>query len=932
MKKRQRIFGVLLAILMVIVIFFSTIINFIVDYQWFTDLGYTDTFLVKVITYAKLGLPLWLITATAFAIYFLWVEKQYFRLVHVLVDVKKRENKLFKRALITIATLVTFLMSLGVTGALWFDILKFQHATSFDKIDPLFSKDISFYVFQLPLYNKLLGIGVFYIVILAIATVLINLILMGLKPPTDLDFSDFQNVRTIGDMSGLARKGIIQSLIIKLGVFGFLVFLLLIAYFWLARYNLVFSPQGVAYGASYTDIHVVLPSLVLQIGAAGIGAAVFIYALLKRQYRLMLTGPVLIIAINVLFGIGGVFVQNFIVEPDEISKERPYLEYNIAFTREAFKLNDISEMDYQVETSLTEDMLTENRDVIDNIRINDYRPLMQTYNQIQGIRLYYRFNDIDTDRYLLNGKYTQVLLSAREMDTEKLQVQTWQNRHIKFTHGYGAALSPVNSVTPEGLPKLLIKNIPPESETALEIKQPEIYFGETTNDYIIVNTSEKEFDYPKGSDNQETMYQGDSGIKMSFWNRALFAIYNGDFRIMVSNIISSESRMIMKRSVSERLQTLAPFMTFDGDPYLVIDDQSGKLFWIIDAYTHSTEYPYSQPYDNTGTNYLRNSVKAVVDAYTGDVSLYMFDEMDPMLKTYHAIFPNLFKPAAEFPEALKGHVRYPRTMLQIQGEVYRKYHVTNPSVFYNGEDIWDVGSELYMDATEVHPIAPDYALYKIPGEKTPEFLLTQPFTPKDKPNMTSLFIARNDGVNYGKLTLLKFPKNKTTMGPAMLESKIDQDSIISPQLSLWSQKGSRVLRGNILIIPINGNLLYVEPIYLQAENQESLPEMKQVVVSYNDKVVMAQTLDQGLAQLFGAGYNRDDLKEDILEGTGDQKLEKLLDDALDRFNRTQTELQELQKVLEQLQKEIDAQNGKITPPVEGQTTTEPTTTVAPTNP
>ncbi|MCK8061364.1 MULTISPECIES: UPF0182 family protein [unclassified Fusibacter] len=908
MNKRQRLFSIIIGIAVLLMIFSRTIIDFFIDYQWFSDLGFTDTFLVKLFAYLKIGLPLWIITAVGFSIYFIWVEKQYFRLVHVLVDVKNRQNKSYKKSSVVAATLLTLLLSIMVTSNMWFDILKYFNATSFGSTDPLFNTDIGFYVFKLPLYNQLLGYSVMYIIILAIATVLINVFLMGVKPPTDIDFTEFQNVHTIGDLKGFARKGIIQSLIIKLGVFGVMVFLLLAVHYWLEGYQLLYSTRGVAYGASYTDITISLLGYRVQAVVSLLGAITFLIGLLRKKYKMMLSGPALLFIVSFGFGVVSLFVQNFIVEPDEISKEREFLEYNIAYTQEAFNLGVIDELEYPVTTDLTLDTLEQNKEVIDNIRINDYRPLKQTYNQIQGIRLYYEFSDIDVDRYYLDGSYTQVFLSAREMNLEKLQVQTWQNRHIKFTHGYGVALSPVNSVNTNGQPELLIKNIPPVSSTSIEITQPEIYFGELTNDYIIVGTSEKEFDYPKGSDNQETLYTGDAGLKMNFMNRVFFAVHEGDFRILVSSIIDSDSKIIIRRNIMERLRTIAPFMVYDDNPYIVVDDETGKLFWIVDAYTVSSEYPYSQPFDNSKTNYIRNSVKVVIDAYTGETNFYVFDDEDPIIKTYQQIFSDLYKQKSEFPTGLMAHIRYPKNLFRIQAEVFRKYHVTNPSVFYNGEDIWDIGTEIYMNANEAQAAEPNYAMFKIPEEEKLEFLLTLPYTPKDKPNMTSLFVARNDGDNYGKLFIYKFPKDRTITGPAMLESKIDQDSTISPQLTLWSQKGSAVLRGNILIVPIDGNLLYIEPIYLQADNQESLPEMKQVIVSYDDAIVMEETLDKALAKIFGSEYTVEDLKEEeSISEIGDETLKMLMEEAFELYNSTQRELDDLKDVLERIE---DALNGQ----------------------
>lgn len=906
MNKRQKIVSFALVIVLMILIFSRTILNFIIDYQWFTNVGYLSAYLVKLKAFLIIGLPLWVVTALIFSVYYLWVEKTYFKRVHVIVDMNKNENKPFKRVAILSAIGVTALLALSITSNLWFSVLQFIHATSFGIKDPVFDIDIGFYVFKLPLYQSLIAYTVIYLVVMAISTAVIYFVLMGLKPPTDVDFSEFQNVKTIRDLKGVARKGIIQSLIIKLGFFGLLVFVLLAAFYWIQSYQLLYSPRGVAYGASFTDIHISLLGYRVKAVIALLGAVTFMVGLNREKYRLMLAGPMVLFAVTIGFALTATVVQTFVVEPNEIAKETQFLEYNIAYTQKAFNVEEIPSAEYPVADTLNDTTLAANDDIIKNIRINDYRPLKQTYNQIQGIRLYYEFSDIDVDRYMIDGQYTQVFLAAREMNQDKLQVQTWQNQHIKFTHGYGIALSPVNMISSDGQPMLLVKNIPPVTETDLRIDRPEIYFGELTNDYIIVKTSEKEFDYPKGSDNQETVYEGESGLKMTFFNRILFALREADFRILVSSIIDSESQIIIRRNVLDRLRTIAPFIMYDQNPYIVANQEDGQLYWIVDGYTVSTNYPYSQPYDETRINYIRNAVKAVVNAYTGDVAYYVYDEQDPILQTYKKIFTEVFKDQSDMPLGLQNHVRYPKALFSIQAEVYRKYHVTNPVVFYNGEDIWDVGTEIYMNASEVNPIDPNYAMFKLPGEDKVEFLLSVPYTPKEKANMTSLFVARNDKDHYGEFFLYKFPKDRTIQGPALFETRIDQDSTISAQMTLWGQKGSTVLRGNILIIPIENSLLYIEPIYLQADNQESLPEMKQVVVGYKDRIVMAETLQLGLDKIFGGKYTIDDLENDTgIEGVDEETLIQLMNEAYQQYEMTKEQLEDLKTILDKLNQQLN---------------------------
>jgi uncharacterized membrane protein (UPF0182 family) len=538
-------------------------------------------------------------------------------------------------------------------------------------------------------------------------------------------------------------------------------------------------------------------------------------------------------------------VQKFVVEPSELGRETPYIERNINFTRLAFGLDKIEERDLPVELAPSEQDLAKNSATMNNIRLWDYRPLKDTYNQIQSIRLYYDFTDIDVDRYRIDGSYRQVLLGAREISPEKLasEAQTWINQRLQFTHGYGVALSPVNEISEEGLPNLWVKDVPPIGK--IEIERPEIYYGEKTNNYVIVNTKAEEFDYPKGDINVYARYAGESGINLdSFIRRLVYAWEFGDINILISGELTPESSLLYRRNIQQRVWHLAPFLMLDRDPYIVIAD--GKLFWIQDAYTVSGRHPYSQPTPR-GINYIRNSVKVVISAYDGSVTFYLVDPEDTLASTYAAIFPALFTPLEEMPPSLRAHLRYPEDLFQIQVGRYQTYHMQDPRVFYNKEDLWTIPTETYADAER--PVEPYYVIMMLPGEEQEEFLLMLPFTPTQKDNMITWLAARSDGDKYGKLIAYNFPKDKLVYGPRQIEARIDQDPTISSQLTLWGQKGSQVIRGNLLVIPIEKSVLYVEPIYLQAERGQ-LPELKRVIVASGNRIVMEPTLAQSLSAIY----------------------------------------------------------------------------------
>lgn len=889
MKKKSNYFiTILIVVIFIIISSFTKIIDFVTDYKWFRELGYTKTFFTKLFAQLKIGVPTFVVVFFLIMLYFITIKKNYYKLGNITVD--KKNEKRFNGILGVISAIISLFVARVFAGDLWFTILQFLNSTDYGTKDPIFNKDISFYIFKLPLISIIVNLLLSLAFLLIILTVVFYFTLLAIRRPQSensnvFEFNDFNNTK---DRYRQVSKKIFNTALIQIAAIGFSIFIIIAINYVLKTYYLVYSPRGVAYGASYTDVHVTLILYKIMAAVAAISSIGVLIGLIKRKVKIALAGPILLIAIGLIGNIATGVVQKFVVEPDEISKEQEYLKYNIELTQKAYGLDDVTNKEYSVEQNLTKEDILNNPETIENIKINDYRPAIKVYNQLQAMRLYYQFNDIDVDRYIIDGKYTQVFLSARELDQEKLndQAKTWINKHLKYTHGYGFVLSPVNSVTSEGQPRMLVKNIPPLTDTDLKIERPEIYFGESTDDYVILNTDEEEFDYPQGEDNAYTIYEGDAGIKLNGINKLLFAIRERSFKLLVSDNINSDSRIAIYRNINERVRKIASFIEYDSDPYLVLNQDNGKLYWIIDGYTMSNRYPYSQPYTYMGSeiNYIRNSVKVVIDAYNGDVKYYIFDENDPIIMTYKKIFPDLFLDKDELPDGLKTHIRYPITYFNIQANIYKEYHMDNPRVFYNMEDAWDIAKEKYLEG--IQNVEPSYLMFKLPDEEKAEFLLTIPYTPKTKQNMTSLLVARNDGDNYGKLFIYKFPKNKTIDGPMIIESKIDQDSEISPQLSLWSQKGSAVLRGNIMVVPVENSLLYVEPIYIQADNENSLPEVKRVIVAYKDNIVMEESLEEALNKIFGIIEEPEIPEEpDIDIEITDDNIKEIIKQANDLFNK-----------------------------------------------
>ncbi|MCT4592664.1 MAG: UPF0182 family protein [Anaeromicrobium sp.] len=840
--------------LLFLVFSFNTIIEFATDYQWFKELGYNKVFLTKLMTQLKLGIPSFIIVTIGIYIYLMILKKSYYKKVQS--NSVSISDKRINQLALGIAAIVAFMCSITLLGSSWFEILAFMNATDFNVADPIFGTDIGFYIFKLPVLQQFYYMSIGFIVMMGIVTVLFYILMLGTRRPTIFNSVDEDELnsrrmnRSFNNKLDLGNgKQLLNIALTQLVILGVILLILIGLGYLLNIYNLMYSTRGVAYGASYTDVNVNLWIYRIMSGLSIVSALLLVVGAKRKNFKLSLSGPIIMIIVSVIGNVAAMGVQNFIVEPDELSKERKYLENNIKYTQMAYNINNVEERNFKATDTLTREDIDNNKGTIENIRINDYRPTKQFYNQSQGIRRYYQFHDVDVDRYMLNGGLTQVFLSAREMNSAEITDQ-WINKYLKYTHGYGVALSPVDAITSVGQPELLVKDIPPKTNMEeLKIDYPQIYFGELTDDYIITNTKEKEFDYPKGNENAETFYEGDAGIKLNGINKILFAIREKSLKLVISGNIKNDSKILLYRNIKERVRKIAPFIEYDKDPYVVVADK--KLYWVIDGYTISSNYPYAEPYNKNKINYIRNSVKVVIDAYNGDTKYYITDEKDPIIQTMSKVFPQLFTSVDKMPSKIKEHMRYPQTIFDIQAIVYRRYHMNNTNVFYQNEDLWDIAKEIYGGSDKSDIMESNYFIMKLPEEDQEEFLLSIPYTPKNKPNMTALLMARNDGEDYGKLILYKLPKQKNVYGPMQIESKIDQNTTISKEFSLWGQKGSSYIRGNLLIIPIENSLLYIEPIYLKADNENSLPEVKRVVVAYGDKIAYEETLKEALESLFG---------------------------------------------------------------------------------
>ena len=602
------------------------------------------------------------------------------------------------------------------------------------------------------------------------------------------------------------------------------------------------TPAGIIHGASYVDVVLRIPALRALLVVTVVCAGLSVLTAMTSRNTPLVAAVGLYALVTVGVNVGAVAVQRLIVTPDEQQREAPYIVRNIEATRQAFGLETIDARDLSGDATLTAADIANNTETINNVRLWDHEPLLDTFGQLQEIRTYYDFVSVDNDRYLIDGEYRQIMLSSRELNSDSLPNRSWVNEHLQYTHGFGVAMGPVNQVTEEGLPVLFIQDLPPTSSVDLSVDQPSVYFGELTNGYVIVNTDTDEFHYPEGDDNVSTRYDGAGGVALSSLVRQLlFAVRFRDYEILVASQLGNDSRILYHRNILDRVTTIAPFLQYDGDPYLVISE--GRLVWMLDAYTISDQYPYATPATN-GINYIRNSVKIVIDAYDGTTTFYLADATEPMAKTLQAIFPGFLHPLDEMSDDLRAHIRYPEELFSLQTAIYSTYHMTNPEVFYNREDQWEVP---VIDNEQMQPY---YTIMRLPGESEAEFIQMLPFTPRGKNNLAAWMVARSDGDQYGKMLVFQLPKQKVIFGPSQIVARINQDQEISPQITLWNQQGSEVIQGTLLVIPIEEALLYVRPLYLRADGGR-IPELKFVIVAYQNQIVMEKTLELALNRMFG---------------------------------------------------------------------------------
>jgi uncharacterized membrane protein (UPF0182 family) len=716
-----------------------------------------------------------------------------------------------------------------VAAGSWDTVLRFLWRQPFGQVDPVFGHELGFYIFSLPLLELIQN------ALTSMALVVLLVLLTAYRSARLLDYRSGVGL--------LAPRPVRLHLVANID-------LLLLSWaggYLLDRYALLASSSGAVFGAGYTDVIVTRHALLGAAASIAVFVALLHWSLVTDRARLVpyLAGGFLAAMLWFLFVLP-LFVQRFVVEPNELELETPYLERNIAFTRDAYGLAGIAESDHDPRSGLDMPTIAANGPTIGNIRLWDWQPLTQTFRQLQQIRSYYAFRNVDVDRYRIGNDYRQVVLSARELAEDLPGTgETWVNRRLQYTHGLGLVMAPAAEKTPDGRPVLTVKDLPPQSPAALPISEPSIYHGEEDSGYRIVATRIPEFHHPQGNENVYVSYAGHGGVPIGTpFRRLVYALHELDVNILISDYVTAGSRIQLWRSVPDRIARIAPFLRLDGDPYLVVDQ--GRLFWIQDAYTTASGYPYAEPAPE-GFSYIRNSVKVAVDAYDGDVALYVVDPDDPVLRVYRAAFPAMFRPLEAMPEGLTAHLRYPRDLFEVQVRTYAKYHMTVPQVFYNSEDLWATPKEKYGGATVA--MEPYYVLVRLPGEDQLEFLLMTPLTPARRDNMIAWMAARADAPHYGELLVYRLPKERLVLGPMQIEALINQDTTISRQISLWDQHGSRVLRGNLLVIPIDNAFLYVEPVYLSAEDND-LPQLKRVIVSDGERLAMEPTLEEALRAAF----------------------------------------------------------------------------------
>lgn len=833
---RRRIVLTILALAFVTLILLPWLASFATDWLWFNEIGFRPVFITSLVWRVAL---FFIGGAFAFAYFYGNVKiarggKVAFPVLYVnrgdgvTIDV----SRMFTRLFVPAALVLAFLTAVSAS-ALWMTFLKAFNGVNVGEKDPIFGRDIGFYLFRLPAIS-------------AVLNTLVALTVLSLVAAAGLYW--LRNEITLPPRRASAQPHAARHL----GGLLALLFVIVAIRLWIVGTSgLLYSTTGPLVGASYTDAHLALPGIYIS-AVIALMAAIWIVAGIVRDKLVWAAVSATVVYVVVSLVVRGVVpaaYQKLIVSPNELQRETPYLRYHIAATRKAWGLDKIESQDLSGEVKLTMADITANAATVNNVRLWERDLLNQTFGQLQEIRTYYDFVSVDDDRYVIDGKYRQVHIAARELNVQSLPTRTFINERLTFTHGMGVTMAPVNQVTSEGLPVLFIKDLPPVSTISVNLERPQIYYGELTNSYVFVGTGQPEFDYPAGDKNIYTNYAGTGGVPIgSFARRVLYAWQLGSLKILLSDDIKANARILYRRNVIVRASAALPFLKFDEDPYLIITD-AGQLKWILDAYTVSDTYPYSQRMSD-GTSYMRNSVKVVIDAYDGTVDAYIADPADPVVQTYAKIFDGIFKPLAAMPADVRRHVRYPGDLFSAQTMLQATYHMLEPAAFYHREDQWQIPVGLNAQ-TNANPYM-RHIIMRLPGETTPEFIFMTPFTPRGKDNLAAWMVARMDGENYGKLSVYRFPKQSLVYGPKQIANRINQDTEISRQLTLWDQRGSEVVRGELLVIPIEESLIYVQPIYLRAEGG-NIPELKRVVVAHENRVVMAETLDEGLDALFGSG-------------------------------------------------------------------------------
>ncbi|MFO7767340.1 MAG: UPF0182 family protein [bacterium] len=914
--KRERLILVLFALFFLLLFLREIVVGFATDWWWFSAVEYEGVFLKALGSRIVLFFTFGGIFMAFFYANLHWATrrgggrwKEFYSELNVPTEVLER----FRKVLIVVVSLLVALALGAWASDEWMTVLQFLNAGTFGTPDPIFGKDVGFFLFKLPLLEFARSWALWTLAVTAVAVLLI-----------------YWESKALG--WAYEKLYISPRVRLHLIFLASVLFLLLAWHFQLEIYDLLYSGRGVVFGASFTDVNAELIAYRVMMGLSVVLFGAMVYGLWRKNVQIPLYAAGGYVALLIVVtGLYPAAIQQFIVEPNEVTKERPYIEHAIEYTRLGYGLDDVQEEDFTTELTLGPESLDEYSGTFTNIRLWDWRPLRQTYSQLQELRLYYRFLSPDVDRYHVQGDYRQVLLAPRELDVNQLpqQARTWINQYIKYTHGYGLTMSPVNEVTSEGMPVLFIRDIPPRSDHGFEITRPEIYYGELTHDYVLTGTTEDEFDYASGERNETTRYEGTGGVPIgNLLRRTVYALKYGHFKLLISEYPTSETRLMENRRIANRTFKIAPFLRYDNDAYMVISE--GRLYWILDAYTVSDRMPYSEP-GRDGINYIRNSVKVVIDAYNGDVTYYLV-EPDPITDVLGSIFPGLFTDYGEMPEGIRDHIRYPLDLFHRQAEKWRLFHMEDPEVFYNQEDLWALPSEVYQGSQI--PMEPYYVILELEEDRGEEFLLMLPYTPQGRDNMIGWLAARSDPGVYGQLKLFKFSKQELIYGPMQIEARIDQDPTISEQTTLWSQQGSQVIRGNLLVIPVGRNLVYAEPLYLKADRSE-LPELKRVILSYGPRVVMAKSLEQGLEVLLGkeSAAALPGVTVTQMEPTGEQTLEMATPEgvvrvpseqasrALQLYQQAQEHLrggrwaeygesmQELEQILQKLQEQLGGGGG-----------------------